>query len=155
VHLCRISSRLQWYKTLLRGLRLAKVIVKYILLRFYGPLCISQIMSVCLANAFHLPPCVREIRDTQSLVTERNISLQHAATTSAFTSGCLLLIFTPRQIYCSLVKACQSWRTKISNPRVHYPLDRIELTHCVPYKGYFGHAIRPGLELRHALISTL
>ena len=36
---CRISSRLKWYKNYKNWLRLAKVIVKNKLPRFYGPLC--------------------------------------------------------------------------------------------------------------------
>ena len=37
---CRISSRLKWYKNYKNRLRLAKVIIKNKMLRFYGSLCI-------------------------------------------------------------------------------------------------------------------
>ena len=39
---CRISARLKWYKNYKNRLRLAKVIVKNTMTRFYGSLCISE-----------------------------------------------------------------------------------------------------------------
>ena len=42
---CRISSRLKWYKNYKNWLRLAKVIVKNKMSRFYGSLCISFMAS--------------------------------------------------------------------------------------------------------------
>jgi len=56
---CRISSRLKRYKNYKNRLRLAKVIVKNKMSRFYGSLCMS------FALAF-LPICCRVVRSCSS-----------------------------------------------------------------------------------------
>ena len=60
---CRISSRLKWYKNYKNRLRLAKVIVKNKMSRFYGSLC----MYICVTQL----PCRTSINSSK--ITQRNL----------------------------------------------------------------------------------
>ena len=51
---CRISSRLKWYKNYKNRLRLAKVIVKNKMSRFYGSLCILYYIVLCCVVLYYM-----------------------------------------------------------------------------------------------------
>jgi len=63
---CRISSRLKWYKNYKNRLRLAKVIVKNILPRFFLVHCIYIYIYISVTGVFHGTPL--EARSTRGLV---------------------------------------------------------------------------------------
>jgi len=64
---CRISSRLKWYKNCKNRLRLTKVIVKNILPRFYGSLCIF-ILWFLLLSSFFFPRLISAVGDWMSTI---------------------------------------------------------------------------------------